>query len=91
VIDAVYIRLEGSIGYRGLGKRPGATAVTDEPTDGSQSESDQAIEVRYTVSPDGGTINNMTVDFDGTDQTFIESNSLPPRVDTSHDADDPDQ
>jgi len=55
-----------------------AAVATDSETryNGSQSESDQAIEVRYTVSPDGGTINNMTVDFDGTDQTFIESNSF---------------
>jgi len=52
------------------------TTTSDASYNGTQSNSDQAIETTYTVSPEGGTINNMTVDFDSTSQTFIQSNSF---------------
>lgn len=52
------------------------TTTSDTSYNGTQSDSDQAIEITYTVSPEGGTINNMTVNFDSTSQTFIQSNSF---------------
>lgn len=44
--------------------------------DGSNSDADQAIEVSYTISPDGSSINNMSVNFDRTGQSFIDSGSF---------------
>jgi hypothetical protein len=52
------------------------TTNSDTSYNGTQSNSDQAIEITYTVSPEGGTINNMTMKFDSTSQTFIQSNSF---------------
>lgn len=62
-----------------LGSGIAAAAVTTSSSttyNGSEAGTDQAIEVRYTVSPDQSTVNNMTVNFDGTEQTFIEPNSF---------------
>lgn len=58
---------------------PAAAAVTTENEtvyNGGQADADQAIEVTYTVSPDGGTINNMTVNFDSTARSFIRGDSF---------------
>lgn len=55
----------------------GAVATSNQTVyQGSQPDTNQAIEITYTVSPDGGVINNMTVDFDSTQQTFIQSDSF---------------
>ncbi|MFB6136026.1 MAG: hypothetical protein ABEJ04_04635 [Halobacteriaceae archaeon] len=43
---------------------------------GTRTGSDQAVQVTYTITPDGGTINNLTVDFGGTAQSFVESSSF---------------
>lgn len=55
-----------------------AAVVTSNSTtyDGSDADADQAIEVSYTVSPDGSMINNMTVDFSRTGQSFVASDSF---------------
>jgi hypothetical protein len=52
------------------------TASGDTSYNGTHPDSDQAIDVTYTVSPEGSTINNMTVNFDSTTQTFIQSDSF---------------
>jgi len=55
------------------------TAAVDTDSDsiynGSQEDTDQAVGITYTVSPDGDTINNMTVAFQPTQQAFIQSDS----------------
>jgi uncharacterized protein YdeI (BOF family) len=52
------------------------TTSGDTNYNGAQSDSDQAINVSYTVSPEDSTINNMTVDFESTSRTFIQSDSF---------------
>ena len=62
-----------------FGSAAASAAVTtsnDTVYNGTQADADQAIEVTYTVSPEGSTINNMTVAFAGTDRTLIEPNSF---------------
>ncbi|MFB6251047.1 MAG: hypothetical protein ABEI27_05080 [Halobellus sp.] len=55
-----------------------AAVTTSNETvyNGTQTDADQAIEVTYTVSPEGSTINNMTVAFSGTNQALLEPNSF---------------
>ncbi|MBB6647354.1 hypothetical protein [Halobellus ruber] len=43
--------------------------------DGTQPDADQAVQVTYTISPEGDTVNNLTVDLDSTSGSFIESRS----------------
>lgn len=43
---------------------------------GTQSDTDQAVQVTYTLSPEGDVVNNLTIDFDSTRNSFIESNSF---------------
>ena len=52
------------------------STTTDTSYSGGESSADQAIEVTYTLSPEGGTINNMTISFDATSKTFIQSDSF---------------
>jgi hypothetical protein len=43
--------------------------------DGTQPDADQAVQITYTISPEGDTVNNLTVDLDSTSGSFIESRS----------------
>lgn len=52
------------------------STTADTSYSGGQSSADQAIQVTYSLSPEGGTINNMTIGFDATSNTFLQSDSF---------------
>lgn len=52
------------------------TSNVETAYEGGEESQNQAIEVTYTISPDGDTINDLTIDFDSTASAFIQSNSF---------------
>ncbi|SDY18609.1 hypothetical protein [Halobellus clavatus] len=64
------------LAFSSMAASAAVTTSNDTAYNGTQTDADQAIEVTYTVSPEGSTINNMTVAFTGTNRALLEPNSF---------------